>query len=47
MQRLIDITNGLVLDNDTGMKKKRKYKAKREDMLDGVPMVVSALVAHP
>ena len=46
MQRLIDVTHGLVLDNDTGLKKKRKYKAKREDMLDGIPIVVSILFAH-
>ena len=46
MQLLIDVTHGLVLDNDTGLKKKRKYKAKREDMLDGIPMVVSILFAH-
>lgn len=46
MQRLIDVTHGLVLDNDTGLKKKRKYKAKREDMLDGIPMVVSILFAY-
>ena len=46
MQRLIDVTHGLVLDNDTGLKKKRKYKAKRVDMLDGIPMVVSILFAH-
>lgn len=39
MQRLIDLTYGLVIDDEATVKKKRKYKVKRDDAFDGVPMV--------
>lgn len=39
MQRLIDLTYGLVIDDEATAKKKRKYKVKRDDAFDGVPMV--------
>lgn len=39
MQKLIELTYGLVLDDEATVRKKRKYKAKRDDAYDGVPVV--------
>lgn len=39
MQKLIELTYDLVLDDEATVRKKRKYKMKRDDAYDGVPVV--------